>query len=175
MVTIDLKDFFPTISDKAVFEVFRYRLDYLPAIASALTKLTTLHHRVPQGAPTSTSLANLTLVPMAERLEVLATSLGLHISDWVDDVALSGPRAIEAITPMISIIREYGHAVAAAKIKVMRHGREALRVTGVSVDRGPSYGQQGIRAIRWRSMKCECSEQPFRPIDSSRCEGGSHM
>ena len=58
----DLKDFFPFITNKMVNDMF-VRIGFSHDVASMLTKLTTYKGHLPQGAPTSTTIANLVFVP----------------------------------------------------------------------------------------------------------------
>ena len=56
--TTDLKDFFPSITNKEVYEMFVGE-GFSHEVSSLLTKLTTYKGKIPQGAPTSSTLANL--------------------------------------------------------------------------------------------------------------------
>ncbi|HEY6437135.1 MAG TPA: reverse transcriptase domain-containing protein, partial [Ignavibacteriaceae bacterium] len=49
--TLDLKDFFPTVNHRMVFEMFRLK-NFSPTVARILTQLATYKGCVPQGAPT---------------------------------------------------------------------------------------------------------------------------
>lgn len=148
VVTIDLKDFFPSVSNEHVYGVFRYGLGYAPKLAGVLTRVTTFHRHLPQGAPTSTALANLALLPAAKRIAQVALALDLRFTVWVDDVTLSGARAREAIASVIEIIRESGFAVACRKVKVQPRWLGAQSVTGVVVNLSVSFGQVGVRRLR---------------------------
>lgn len=67
----DLTNFFPSITNKMVYEMF-IRYNFSPDVASILTKLTTYKGHVPQGAPTSTYIANLVFTKTGNELEKLA-------------------------------------------------------------------------------------------------------
>jgi len=78
------------------------------------------------------------------------------VSFWVDDIALSGERAVAAIDPVIFAIQRHGHAVRRRKLKIMyRH--EQQRVTGVIVNKGIS----APRELRDR-IRCEIASLAFR-------------
>jgi len=87
----DIKDFYPSISAKRVYDIF-IGLGCAPDVARLLTRLTTYDHRVPQGAPTSSALANLFLrfSRVAQRLEGLARTHGLQVTFYGDDILVSG-------------------------------------------------------------------------------------
>ncbi len=87
----DIKDFYPSISAKRVYDMF-IALGCAPDVARLLTRLTTYDHRLPQGAPTSSALANLYLrfSRVAQRLEGLARTHGLQVTLYGDDIVITG-------------------------------------------------------------------------------------
>jgi hypothetical protein len=89
---------------------------------------------VPQGAPTSSTLANLALLGMHLEIQGLIEPTDSVMTAWVDDFTLSGPDARDLIEPTIRIIQRHRHAVKRKKLKIMpSHGRQD--VTGVNVNR----------------------------------------
>ena len=149
LVTLDLQDCFPRIGDLKVYKVFREVLGCSTEIAGLLTKLTTFQHRLPQGAPTSPTLANLTLLRMHREIVELADGLGLICAFYLDDIALSGHRAGDAVNSVIKIIQKHGHSARRRKIRRMRSG-EAQKVTSVVVNRKISAGRERRQMIRER-------------------------
>jgi RNA-directed DNA polymerase len=91
VIRIDIRSFYPSVSDRAVFSVWR-KLGYGTNIARLLTRLTTYERRLPQGAPTSLALANLVMEPID--LDVYDSLLprfpDLRYTRWVDDMVFSG-------------------------------------------------------------------------------------
>src|SRR5690606_10788268 len=65
--TTDLKDFFPSITNKAVNEMFVSQ-GFSHKVSGLLTKLTTYKGKIPQGAPTSSTLANLVFIKTGDIL-----------------------------------------------------------------------------------------------------------
>src|SRR5688572_25838300 len=63
VIRVDVRDFYPSISDEAVYRVWR-RMGHGSKVSSILTRLTTYNHRVPQGGNTSMALANLFMEPV---------------------------------------------------------------------------------------------------------------
>lgn len=149
VVALDLRDCFPRINDAEAYRVFREVLGCSAEISSILTKLTTFQHRLPQGAPTSPALANLSLLGLHDELTVLAGAYGLNCSFYVDDIVFSGARALEVIEPAILLIHSHGHSVRRSKIKRMPKSSRQT-VTGVVVNRGVSVGKGRRRALRSR-------------------------
>lgn len=109
----DLKDFFPSISDLIVFQMF-CRLGYFPNISEALTKLVTYQGAVPQGAPTSTDIANLVFLPIDYEIIAFCQERNIKYSRFVDDLSFSAAfdfreealSLIKMITPHFQISRK---------------------------------------------------------------------
>jgi len=141
-VTIDLRNCFPSITHRDVFRAFAYGLGYRNDIANALTKITTFCGRVPQGAPTSTMIANLALREMHDAIAEHAADHGVAYSAWIDDLTLSGRNPDHLIPRVLEIIREFGYAVSWEKIKVMRGWREPVVVVGAVVNNAISASRQ---------------------------------
>ncbi|MGH7488659.1 MAG: reverse transcriptase family protein, partial [bacterium] len=119
LVTMDIKECFPHIHDlHHVFPMFR-RLGFSSEVAGLLTKLTTFQHRLPQGAPSSSIIANLVMEPVHREINKIARAYGLHWTMYVDDIAISGARARDAIIPVIRALQREGYGVAHRKIHVM--------------------------------------------------------
>ena len=147
VVTIDIRNCFPTISHFDVFRVYRETLGCSTEISSLLTKLTTWQTRLPQGAPTSSALANLALLPMHTEIQRLLTSTDTVMTAWVDDIALSGSDVLEQIEPIVRIVHRHGHAIRRRKVKIMPScGPQA--VTGVGVNRKVAVTRTRQREIR---------------------------
>lgn len=158
VLTLDLKDFFPSVQAGRVHAIFR-SLGYPPPVARCLTGLVTTRtppdvvvslparHRqiwcaphLPQGAPTSPALANLAAFAMDCRLAGLARALGASYSRYADDLAFSGDRGLvfEAGVPVVELIRdiaaECGFRPHPDKTRILRQGRRQ-KVTGIVVNR----------------------------------------
>lgn len=119
LVTLDIKSFFPSITSKQVYSIWRDQLNCSPRFSGILTKLTTFEGHLPQGAPTSTYLANLFLASIDEEIASACRSVGVVYSTWVDDLAFSGPNARCVIQMAIEVLRRAGLAVSHKKLKVM--------------------------------------------------------
>lgn len=152
VITLDLKACFPSIHDSVVYRSLRRELQCSVEIADLLTKLTTYHHRIPQGASTSSTLANFVLRLMHDEIQALARQGGFQCTFWVDDITLSGERALEAIEDVIRIIQKHGHAVSRRKLHRMSGG-QPQRVTGITVNRKVSVPRGYREAVRSAIMK----------------------
>lgn len=160
VITMDLRQCFPRTTHKSVFNALRRELEYSTEVAGLLTQLTTRHGHVPQGAPTSLSLVNLTLRPLHRELTILALDLRLRFSMWVDDITFSGARAREAITPTATAARRYGHSINPAKTIVMPASTRQI-VTGFLANARPSLGR--LRRSKLRRQILEVADNPEPP------------
>lgn len=148
LVTMDIKECFPNIHDlHHVFPMFR-RLGFSGEVASLLTKLTTFQHRLPQGAASSSIIANLVMEPVHREIDKIARVYGLHWTMYVDDIAVSGERARDAIIPLIRSLQREGYAVAHRKIHVMANSQRQALTGGVVNRRAISVGREQIEEIR---------------------------
>lgn len=134
LVTLDIKSFFPSINPRHVFFIWRRLLNCSPRFSSILTRLTTFERRLPQGAPTSTYLANLLITSIDHEICVACATEGVLYSTWVDDLAFSGPNAPLVIQTAVSVLQQAGFAVSHRKLKVMRPGSRKI-LNGIVVGR----------------------------------------
>jgi hypothetical protein len=163
-VRIDLQDFFPSISAARVQALFRTAgypeqvadllaglctnsapADVWDSVAIESTPAQTRHARrlyskphLPQGAPTSPALANLSAYRMDCRLASLASSAGAIYTRYADDLAFSGNRDFERGVRrfhlhVCAIAMEEGFAVHHRKTRIMRSGVRQ-RLAGVVVN-----------------------------------------
>ena len=112
VIAFDLQKFFPSIRASRVHALFR-TAGYPRDAARVLTGLCTTttpdeacrgwavdarpFHRtrhVPQGAPTSPAIANLSAYGLDRRLNGLAKKLGAYYTRYADDLLFSGPRSL---------------------------------------------------------------------------------
>lgn len=121
VVTLDIKNFFPSVSSHQVHCALRDR-GASKIVADLICRLTTRKHRLPQGAPTSPALARLALSPVTRRIKEALDSIDSTVdcSIYVDDVTLSGPTGIKRLKgTIINIIERHGFKVHPDKIKIM--------------------------------------------------------
>jgi RNA-directed DNA polymerase len=153
VLRMDLQDFFPSLSAARIQTIFR-TAGYPESVADRLGGICTnaaprnlwnkpsfdidpiqlkdagtLYSRphLPQGAPTSPTLANLCAYRMDCRLNGLAQSIGAKYTRYADDLAFSGSQAFERCierfsTHVAAIVREEGFTVHHRKTRIMRQG-----------------------------------------------------
>lgn len=147
LVTIDIKNFFPSITPQRVLTVWRTLLNCSPSVAYLLTGLTTCRGRLPQGAPTSTLLANLVLSSFDEQIRIVCETNGVCYSSWVDDLAFSGDSASQIVGPVIAVLMKAGFSVSHQKLRVMGPGDRKI-LNNLVLGRFVTVQKQYISRIR---------------------------
>jgi RNA-directed DNA polymerase len=147
VVTIDIRDFFPSVTATQVFSLWAELLNCPREISAFLTRLTTLRGRLPQGAPTSTAIGNLVLRSVDLRVAALCEKESVKYSRWVDDLTLSGDHPQRLIGSVIQILRSAGFRVRHGKVKVMG-ARSRKIVTGVVLGGCNAVPRERLRWIR---------------------------
>lgn len=174
VLSADLTSFFASVQSPTVFGVFR-SAGFAEPLAHVLTGLCT--HRVPpqvltamlpggdpderaalrralaaphlpQGAPTSPALANLSLRHLDARLAGWAAAAGGTYTRYADDLTFSGGDALAArseafLRGVDRIVTEQGHTLNRRKTRVRRAGVRQS-VTGVVVNERTSPGRREV-------------------------------
>jgi RNA-directed DNA polymerase len=150
VINFDIKGFFPSITSKMVYRLFRKRLGCSTYVSDVLTGLVTLNGHLPQGSPTSTVVANLVISPLANRLKILSNKHNSDYGQFVDDGTLSGPRYMGKLRKLIEkIIRQEGFEASQKphKRKTMYSNEEQI-VTGIRVNKRLDVPKQKIDEIK---------------------------
>lgn len=157
LVTVDIKSFFRRITNRQVYGVWRNTLNCSPKIAALLTQITTFERHLPQGAPTSSLLANLVLFSFDQPIRDECARRGVVYSTWVDDLAFSGTNARDLISTVIQTLRSAGFSVSHAKLKIMGPGTRKV-LNGVLIDRFPNIVREAIARLRSGIHKLETGQ-----------------
>jgi retron-type reverse transcriptase len=158
VANFDLKSFFTNISCRQVFETFR-AIGISPKVAEVLTRLTTFKGRIPQGAPTSTMLANIVAGYekqrcLDRRIEGLCRDHGSQHRRWIDDLAISGPKYLPKLKGTVeTIIEQSGFKLNIDKIS-FASDKEPQVVTGHLVNVKPNIRKDERRRLRAILHKC---------------------
>ena len=117
-----------------------------------LTRLTTVDGQLPQGAPTSTMIANILLaVPVDEPLGTSAAELDVELTRFVDDFTFSGTKADRLINQASRNVSAVGLRTwrKRKKLKISPSSRRQ-EVTGLVVNskKGPSVPLENRERVR---------------------------
>lgn len=147
VLTVDVKDFFPSISPKRIFKVFE-RIGYSKNVCSILTDLCCLKGGLPQGAPTSPSLSNSVCRYIDAQLLAFAKKNGLRYTRYADDITVSGDKVgADTIFYLYRILKKHGFTPNEAKTRLQRkHQRQ--QVTGIIVNEKMQAPRELRREIR---------------------------
>lgn len=176
VVTLDAREFFDSIRHYTVYRMLRHELGFGRDVARLITRLTTLDSRLPQGCPTSTTIANFVLaLPVDAPLAAAAAEMGVTCTRFVDDIALSGanPRPlINEVARLLSRRRLQMHRKKAKyhpkpKLRIMSRSRPQ-KVTGLLVNSGgrPSVPRERRDAVRAAIFELDRIESPSARRDA---------
>jgi hypothetical protein len=151
VVNLDVRDFFPSVKHGEVARMFRREFGAGDEVTWLLTRLTTVDGQLPQGAPTSTMIANLLLAtPVDAPTMHRADELGVTATRFVDDMAFSGRRASQLISATAKAVSRVGlRTWRKEKLKITPRS-ERQEVTGLTVNSsvGPSVSRKKRDRIR---------------------------
>lgn len=174
VIRLDLQAFFTSVFAARVASIFR-AAGYPARVAQVLAALCT--HRtpgdvlgaqpqprdhvmttrlrsphLPQGAPTSGALANLSAYGLDVRVSALAASVGAAYSRYADDLVISGSRDLVRAAPTIiarigAIALEEGFSLNFRKTRVLTASQQQ-RVTGLVINEKLSVPRAEIERLR---------------------------
>ena len=189
VVRIDLRAFFPSVSQtrvRAVFDALGYPTPVSRVLAGlcttatppgvlaqlpfdAASRLRGAH--LPQGAPTSPALANLVAYRLDRRLTGLARTHRACYTRYADDLAFSGTElAVDRLIHAVGrIVADEGFSVHPAKTRIMRaHRRQHL--AGLVVNTRPQAARADYDDLRALLFNCA----RYGP-DSQNRDGRTHF
>ncbi|MBY5628553.1 RNA-directed DNA polymerase [Rhizobium leguminosarum] len=132
VLRVDLKQFFDSVEFPIGIPIFE-AAGYSPKMSKSLALLCFENGRLPQGAATSSTLANLAAISLDIRLSKLANKFELTYTRYVDDLTFSGrsigPGFISAVE---GVVEQCRFVVNAEKTQLAR-GKSPKFVTGLAV------------------------------------------
>ena len=150
LITIDLEDFFGTITKKQIRSIFK-DLGYNDWVSDYLSVICTYNEILPQGGCTSPKLANLVCRRLDEKIQDLAKDEGVIYTRYADDLSFSSPfdyKITHIIRKVQEIINEEGFRVNRKKLRVKGLCRKKM-VTGLVIEGFKvGIGREKYRLIR---------------------------
>lgn len=133
VLTIDIEDFFPSISLNKVIGIFR-RVGYSKAVSTLLARLCCMGNGLPQGAPTSPAISNLIMYYLDIRIFGFCKKRSIRYTRYADDMTFSGNfDDNELISFVRSILQRKGFNINNEKTRIRRRHQQQ-EVTGVVVN-----------------------------------------
>jgi hypothetical protein len=144
IITIDVKDFYPSIKEQHVKRIYTDLFKFNEPVAEALTKLTTLKGSVPQGGCCSSYIANLVLFDVESHKVNYIESMGFKYTRLLDDICVSSKKnetekRIECvITSIASMLKSKNLKINNKKksITTRANPENLMSINGVWIDRG---------------------------------------
>lgn len=174
-IALDVKDFYPSISFQRVLNIFQYFLKFSPEVSELLAKLTTFQNKLPQGAATSSHLANLVLHDTEYHLAQYCENSGLVYTRLLDDITISSTKRLseQRISKLIDMVarmlREKGLKLKNKKTRISSQSNPEtlMEVTGLWLNRGsPRVNTDSRRKIRAEVHQCEVAARTSRTSQS---------
>ena len=154
VLNMDLKDFFPSIKQKDVFEIF-YNKGYTKKVSYYFAKLLTRNGALPQGSPASPAISNIVANHLDKRLSALAEKYGSQYSRYADDITFSGKSNIKNMIPIVTkIIKEEKFNVNDKKTRYAYY-YQRQEVTGLIVNKKVSIPKDYLRELEKEIYFCK--------------------
>jgi len=152
VVSMDIRDFFGTISFKRVAGMFK-KYGAAKKQALLLAGLCCYEKKLPQGAPTSPAISNIVCKRLDSRISGLCRKHGFNYTRYADDLIFSGDdKLIRFIKIFREIIAREGFTVAEEKTIIRRSGSRQ-QVLGLNVNSKVSVPRKARRLIRAMAHK----------------------
>ncbi len=163
LLNLDLKDFFPTITENRVEGVFR-SLGITRRVSEILARICCNNSRLPPGAPSSPMISNMICFRMDKELLAVAKATRCIYTRYADDISFSSYRPLsnlfEAALPpsgnvspelltadLRNAIEGNGFVINPDKTHYAdRHSRRT--VTGIRINEGRNVDRQFVRNLR---------------------------
>ena len=160
VISEDIKTFFPSTRSTLIYDLWRSFFHFPDHIARILTGLTTLDGYLPQGAKTSSYLANLVLWRTEPRLVEWLTRRGFTYSRYIDDITLSTDRNLtrketaEVFRQIAGMCSPLGFRLKRSKHVLTRNGNR-MCTTGLIVNRQVGLPKEYRSQTRASVHHCE--------------------
>lgn len=147
VLNLDIKDFFPSITQEQVENVFK-SVGYSTTLTKYLAKLCMLENYLPQGAPTSPYLSNIVMKPFDDEVSKYVRSLNINYSRYADDMTFSGDFDENHIVEFIKdTLSKYNFVLNENKTKLMYNSQRQI-VTGVVVNNKIQLSKEKRKQLR---------------------------
>lgn len=150
ILTVDIKNFFPSISQKQVFETLNEHYKE-KEFAIKIAKLCTFQRRLPQGAPTSPVLSNLVFKNIDEEIMKYCNSELINYSRYADDLTFSSDNknSLQNSYKFVNdLLYKNGFNLNKKKTRYLS-GKGKMTITGININTGvPKVSSKLKRKVR---------------------------
>lgn len=166
----DISNFFPSISQKIVHQVWAGFFNFPNDVAQLLTKLTTFNGFIVQGCKTSGYICNLVLWEREPKLASEFSKKGYRYSRLVDDITVSCSRPLskkeqsQIISQIYAMLKSIGATPNKKKHKVMSNG-VSQQLHRVNLNSNSPTLSKNVRAnIKTAVFQCEQAYEKITDI-----------
>lgn len=173
-LTLDLKDFFPSITADKVYMIFS-DLGYNNFAATILTNLCTLEGKLPQGSACSPAISNLICITLDKRLIGLCEKRGIRYSRYADDMYFScddKALLLKNFSIIKKIIEDEGFIINKKKTHFHTPSNRK-QITGVTISPTDIEGYVELKAPK--KLKQQIRGEIFTCLVSGHYENKQHI
>jgi hypothetical protein len=159
----DISNFFPSITQKVIHEVWAGFFNFPNDVSKVLTELVTLNGALVQGGKTSSFLCNLVLWERESKLVTNLSEKGYQYTRYVDDISVSCARNISKeeqsyiIGKIYGMLKSIGTTPNKKKHKIMSDGtRQELHRVNLNTG-NPTLPKKERAKIKAAVFQCEKS------------------
>lgn len=143
-ITLDIESFFPSITSEQVSHAFENLFNFSPEVSKILTGIVTLNGVIPQGAPTSSYIANFIMWEKECKLVAQLNGQGFLYTRLIDDMAISSNKRISeknitSITNKVAaMLKNFDYKLHSKKKNIFSKSNpeKLMLVTGLWLNRG---------------------------------------
>lgn len=147
VVTMDIKNFFPSISVKDITEIFE-NMGYFHDLSCFLAHLCCYNNVLPQGAPTSPYLSNLRMITLDDKISDYTYEKSIRYTRYADDLTFSGDFNPHFLISNISkFVYNEGFCINPQKTRIARSNTRQ-EVTGIIVNSHMQLSKEKRKLIR---------------------------
>lgn len=164
LICLDIRSFYDNIKEPYVFAIFKHLLKFPDDVSKLLTDVVLLNGRVPQGACTSSYIANLIFFNSEYRHVSRLRNKGITYTRLLDDITISSKTLLskedctKIISDMAGLFKKYELKLHKGKTKTERSDdlNSKYTVTGVWIGHGiPKVRRADRNHIRHLVYICE--------------------
>ncbi|TIS45054.1 MAG: trypsin-like serine protease [Mesorhizobium sp.] len=195
VLNIDLKDFFPSITENRINGVLE-SLGVDSGVSRIIARLCCHNAQLPQGAPTSPVLSNMICFRLDKELLAFAKSMRCIYTRYADDITFSSHQPMVALfegsaqpsgafaldllsSTLRNIVNGNGFAINPEKAHYAdRHSRRT--VTGIKINEFLNVDRRYVRNIRAALHSVEqvgkkAAQEKFEKDHKGKCDLGAHL
>lgn len=165
LISEDVSNFYPSITAAHVLTIWKSLFRFPPDIAAMLTSLTTRNGYLPQGASTSSYLANCVLGCHEEELVEQLQRKGLVYTRYIDDISVSAKRKLnnmeigEIINSLWRLMNRHRFRLKRGPKHQIRGRGSRLEVTGLVINKRISIAAEYASEVRARINRLEAASK----------------